>query len=823
VIEDQIQLLLTTNKLKVYMVKNYFKVAFRNLWRNKGFSAINIFGLAIGLAICLLITLFVVNELNYDKFNTKADRIYRVNSDFKVNGSIFYDPESPAPMAGTLVKEYSKIEDATRLLYKGKALVKKGDQTLTEPNVFYADANIFNIFTLPMIAGDPKTALVQPNSIVIAESIARKYFNSTDIIGKILHLDNTADYKITGVIKDMPAQSHLHFNILKSMSGYSDSRNTNWLNVNYLTYVLARNGTTQRELDNYLKTSTKKYAEPLLQGFIHTSIADLENKGDHFRFITIPLTKIHLYSDIAQEHEPSGNIQCVYIFIVIAIFILMIACVNFMNLSTARSAGRSKEVGVRKVLGSGRGNLISQFLVESVITSFMALALGLFIAAMLLPYFNQLAGKQITFGLISSAWLLPGLCLITLIVGLLAGSYPAFFLSAFQPIQVLKGKLASGFKGSMLRNGLVVFQFATVIILIIGTLVIYSQLNYIRNKDLGYNREQVLVLQNTYSLFQHAKSFKQDVLKLTGVKSGTVTPYLPTSQNSNTEVYGKDASLSPGHATALETWYIDEDYIPTLGMKMATGRNFTKGTLTDSSAVIINETAASMLGYNKDPLDKKIFRVGGIAMNIVGVVKDFNSGSLRNKVQPLVLRLSEQRGGMAFRIDTKNITALISQIETLYHGADANMNGQPFQYSFLDDDFNHLYQSEQNTGRIFMSFAFFAILIACLGLFGLVTYAAEQRTKEIGIRKVLGANVANIVVMLSNDFVKLVGIATLISFPVAWYAMNKWLQDFAYRTSINWWIFAAAGLLAVVITIITVSFRAIKAALTNPVISLRSE
>ncbi|MDB5135470.1 MAG: cell division protein FtsX [Mucilaginibacter sp.] len=664
---------------------------------------------------------------------------------------------------------------------------------------------------------------MQPHSLVISEYIAKKYFNSIDVIGKTLRLDNTDDYKITGVIKNMPPQSHLHFNLLKAMSGYADSRNTNWINVNYLTYLLVHKGTTQRDLDNYLSATTKKYAEPLLQSFIHTSIADLENKGDHFRFVTIPLTKIHLYSTLTQEQELSGNIQYVYMFIIIAVFILLVACINFMNLSTARSAGRSKEVGVRKVLGSSRGTLIYQFLIESILTSFIALVIALFIASLMLPYFNHLSDKEISLNLVSNTWLLPFSIIGTLVIGITAGAYPAFFLSAFQPIQVLKGKLASGFKGSWLRNSLVIFQFSTVIMLIVGTLVIYSQLNYIRNKKLGYNREQVLVLQNTYSLSQHANSFKQDVLKLAGVKSGTMTPYLPTSKNTNTEVYGKNAAMSPGQSTALETWYIDEDYIPTLGMEMAAGRSFTKGILTDSSAVIINETAARMLGYNKNPLDEKIFRGGGVSMNIIGVVKDFNSGSLRNKIEPLILRLSEQRGGMAFRIDTKNVPGLISQIQTLYHTADANMAGQPFIYSFLDDDFNHLYKSEQNTGKIFMSFAFFAILIACLGLFGLITYAAEQRTKEIGIRKVLGASVSSIVTMLTSDFLKLVGIAAVISFPITWWAMTRWLQDFAYRTSISWWVFAVAGLLAILITVVTVSFRAIKAALTNPVTSLRSE
>jgi putative ABC transport system permease protein len=807
------------------MFKNYFKIAFRNLWRNKGFSAINIFGLAIGLAVCLLITLFVVDELSYDQYNLNADRIYRVNSDFKVNGSLFNDRETPAPMAAALMKEYPQIEQATRLRENGKTLVKKDNQTLTEEGCFYADANLFKVFTLPFIAGDAKTALIQPHSLVISEAIAKKYFNSTDVIGKTLRLDNTDDYKITGVIENTPKQAHIHFNLVKAMSGWPDSRRTEWTNENYLTYLLTRKGTTQQDVDGYLKQVTKRYAEPELQHYIHSSIADLEGKGDHFRFVTLPIRKIHLYSTITNEVEPSGNIQYIYIFIIIAVFILLIACVNFMNLSTARSAGRAREVGVRKVLGSNRGTLIYQFLIESTLTSFIALSISLFLAALLLPYFNQLSGKQITLDLISTVWLAPALLAITIIIGLMAGLYPAFFMSAFQPIEVLKGKLASGFKGSWLRNSLVVFQFSTVIMLIVGTLVIYNQLNYIRNKKLGYNREQVLVLQNIYSLGQHAKSFKQDVLKLGGVQSGTMTSFLPTRMNNNTEVYSKDVTSASGQSTAIATWYVDEDYIPVLGMQMAKGRNFSKEMLTDSGGIIVNETAAALLGF-RDPLNKKIFKGSAeshTTLNIIGVVKDFNAGSLRSKIEPLLLRLGENRGAMEFRINTKNIPALISQIETLYHAADANMAGQPFSYSFMDDDFNHVYQSEQNTGKIFMSFAFFAILIACLGLFGLVTYAAEQRTKEIGIRKVLGASVANIVSMLSNDFLKLVGIAAVIAFPISWYAMNNWLQGFAYRTGISWWVFVSAALLAIVITLATVSFRAIKAALMNPVKSLKTE
>ncbi|AMR32654.1 cell division protein FtsX [Mucilaginibacter sp. PAMC 26640] len=807
------------------MLKNYFKIAARNLRRNKGFSAINIFGLAMGLAVCLLITLFVVDELSYDKFNLKSANIYRVYSDFKVNGSVFKAKDSPAPMAAVMMKEYPKIEQATRIIGGGRTLVQKGNETLTESGSFYGDANLFTVFTLPMIAGDAKTALVQPNSLVVSEAIAKKYFNTTDVIGKTLHLDNTNDYKITAVIKDMPAQSHVHFTMIRAMSGLDDSKRTEWTNVNFGTYILVRDGTTQQQLDGYLKQATKKYAEPELQTFIHTTIADLERKGDHFIYATTPLTSIHLQSPVSDEIEPSGNLQYVYIFVLIAVFILLIACINFMNLSTARSAGRAKEVGVRKVLGSGRMTLIYQFLTESTLTSFIALAIAIVFALVLLPYFNMLSGKQITVNFFANSWLLPSLLATTLIIGLLAGLYPAFFLSAFQPIQVLNGKIASGFKGSALRNGLVVFQFATVIMLIVGTLVIYSQLNYIRNVNLGYNREQVLIVKNTYSLFNHAKTFKEDVMQLQGVKSGTATEYLPTANNDQTEVYNLADGPNAGQSKGISTWPVDNAYIPTLGMKMLQGRNFSPEMITDSTAVIVNESAAALLGL-RHPIDKNIFRSGDSKRTphrIIGVVKDFNVGSLRAKVRPLMLRLKARYGSMAFRIDTKNVSGLLAQIEKLYHSADANMAGQPFEYSFMDDDFNHLYKSEQNTGKIFTSFAFFAIFIACLGLFGLVTYAAEQRTKEIGIRKVLGASVASIVTMLSNDFLKLIAIAAVIAFPVAWWAMNKWLQDFAYRIAIKWWVFVLAGAIAIVIALVTISYQSIKAALSNPVKSLKSE
>ncbi len=542
----------------------------------------------------------------------------------------------------------------------------------------------------------------------------------------------------------------------------------------------------------------------------------------------MPLTAIHLHSNKSYEFEANGNMSYVYIFSVIAIFILLIACVNFMNLSTARSANRAKEVGIRKVAGSLRSNLITQFLTESVLVSFFSLLLALGIAALLLPLFNQLAGKHMSVLTLFSSWLLPVLIALVFVVGCIAGSYPAFYLSSFQPVQVLKGSIAKGFKSSWLRSGLVVFQFFISIALIIGTIVIYNQLNYIRSREIGYNRDQVLVINGTYVLEKQLKTFRQEMLKISGVQSAAVAGSLPTETGYNQNGWFKDPTLDAKQVTIMTDFYGDQHYIPTLGMQMVKGRNFSLDFASDSTAIIVNETAAKLLGF-KEPLNEKMYRPGNYAsdgsfvpvtFHIIGVVKDFNFNSMHDKVGPLILELGENYGRIAMRINTKNIPALISQVEKTWN----NMApGQPFSYTFLDADFNKIYDAEQRTGKLFITFAVFAIFIACLGLFGLVTYAAEQRIKEIGIRKVLGASVGEIVTMISKDFVKLVLIAFVIAFPVGWWMMNKWLQGFAYRINISWWVFALAGALTIAIALITVSFQAIKAALANPAKSLRTE
>jgi putative ABC transport system permease protein len=807
------------------MIKNYFKVATRNLWKSKGFSAINIIGLAVGLATCILILLFVHDELSFDQFNKNADRIFRIDGDIQFAGGHFILAVTPDPLAESMKKDYPQVESAVRFRSYGGFLIKKENENIQEDNVIYADPTLFDVFTLPMISGNPKVALKDPKTVVLTKAMAMKYFNRTDIVGETLVINDTGNFKITGVIENIPAESHFRYDFFVSLSSSRESTRNNWLSNNFNTYLLLRPGTDPKAIESKFRDVVDKYIFPQAQQLLNVTKEDMLKSGNHVNYSLMPLLNIHLHSNKVAELGANSDIRYVYIFSVIAFFILMIACVNFMNLSTARSANRAREVGVRKVIGSLRSHLITQFLTESILITFLALLLSVLIVITLLPYFNQLSGKEIMLSSLPFSWLIPLMLLLTLVVGLLAGSYPAFFLSGFKPVEVLKGKLAAGFKSSWLRSSLVVFQFAISIMLIVGTVVIYNQLNYIRDKNLGYNRDQVLIIQNCYPLHEKAKIFKEEVLNLPGVQGATMTGYLPTGQYRSDSPLFEDATFDEKKAVSMQNWIVDEDYIPTLGMSMVKGRNFSKDFPTDSDAIIINEAAAKLLSF-EDPLNKNLYYLESIATkevsayNIIGVVKDFNFNSLREQVTPMVLFFTEEHGSLAVRVNTADVSHLIAQVQDKWK---AIATGQPFAYSFMDDDFNASYRAEQRMGKIFISFAVLAILIACLGLFGLVTYAAEQRTKEIGIRKVLGATVSNIVAMLSKDFLKLVIVAALIAFPLAWFGMNKWLQDFAYRVNISWSTFFIAALIAVAISLLTVSFHAIKAAVANPVKSLRTE
>ena len=807
------------------MFKNYLKTAFRNLAKNKFYTSINIIGLAVGLATCLLILLYVKDELSFDRYNTQADRIYRVNNEIKF-GNNYFDLAVCASLQGsTMVREMPQVAQYTRIRWYGSFLVKKGSENLQEGRVGYADSTLFDVFTLPVIAGNPKTALKEYHSLVITESIANKYFSSTDVVGKTMLINDTGNYKITAVIKDIPKQSHFNFDFFVPMMESSGSKDDNWLSENWNTYILLKPNADVRQVEAELNPFMDRHVGPQLNSIIHQTLDDFKKGGGFIRASLTPLTAIHLHSNKTAELDGNGDSERVYIFSGIAFLILLIACVNFMNLSTARSSNRAKEVGVRKVLGSLKTSLVQQFLTESLVISFIALGISLVITWLLLPYFNQLAGKDIHSDVLFHSGMLLWLIVLMLVVGLLAGSYPAFFLSSFQPIDVLKGKLAGGFKRSWLRSSLVVFQFFISIALIFGTVVIYGQLNYIHNKDIGFNRNQIITINHTDALGEQATTFRSELLQISGVQSATMSGFLPVNYNRNNNSYFTSQSLDPTTGMSMQSWVVDENYLPTLDIKLLQGRNFSPSFPTDSTAIIVNEAAANFLGGN-NLLNKKLYSINDIKTktlnenHIIGVIRNFNFSSLRDVVSPLALFLGKNNGNVSIRIRSTNLPDVIAQIKNKWKAISPS---QPFDYSFMDEDFNKLYTTEQRTGQICITFAILAIVIACLGLFGLVTYAAEQRLKEIGIRKVLGANVLNIVSMISKDFMKLIGLASLIAFPLAWWAMSKWLQDFAYRIGISWWAFVLAGVITLLIALLTICFQAIKAAVANPVNSLRSE
>jgi len=809
------------------MFKNYFKVAIRNLWKNKTFSFINIFGLAIGLSCFLLIAVYVMDELSYDRFHKAANRIYRINSDIRFGGNELKLTQTSDMMGSALKKDYPEVEQYTRIFVNnGNKLIKKGSEYINEVNVGHVDSTFFDVFTVPAIAGNTKTALFEPNTVVVTEAAAKKYFSSTDVVGKTIETNDNGStvYKITAVVEDLQQNSHFDFDFFFSMKNV-DYQWGQYLSHNFHTYLLLKEGTDAESFEKKFSQYIDKYVMPQAKQYMQiNSIEELEKAGNKLVYSLIPLTDIHLRSQQNFEMTPTGNIQYVYIFSAVAIFILLIACINFMNLTTARSANRAREVGIRKVLGTERRNLIAQFLSESTLMALLSLIIAMIITYFTLPLFNDVDAKSMSVEVLFSPLILPLLIALPIVVGLMAGSYPAFYLSSFNPITVLKGKLSSGSSGSRFRSVLVVFQFATSIILIIGTIVIYLQLNYIRNKNLGFNKDQVLVVNDAYALNDKINAFKNDVLQMPGVVSGTISGFLPVTNSSrNDNSYSKEAVMDAKTGFNMQSWNIDYDYIKTMGMEIIKGRNFSKDFGSDSSGVIINETTAKFLGYD-DPIGKQIYKsTDGDApevYTVIGVVKNFNYESVKKDISSLGFFLGNNIGLASFKVKADNIPSLVKNIESKWKTMAA---GMPFSYRFLDESFDEMYRSEQRVGKIALSFSVLAILIACLGLFGLAAYIAEQRTKEIGIRKVLGASVGGIVQLLSKDFLKLVIISFVIASPLAWWAMNQWLQDFVYRVDLAWWIFLLAGGIALFIALSTISFQAIRAALTNPVKNLRTE
>ncbi len=808
------------------MFRNYITIAVRNLLKYKFYSILNVSGLAIGIATCLLILLFVQNELSYDKYNENADRIVRVVADFELGGNKFQAPSLGAPTGPSILADYPEVENQVRLRTGGNWFVKYGENTFKEDFVVFADSTFFSVFTIPLIKGNPEKVLTAPSSMVISKKMAEKYFGDEDPVGKTMRFDDREDYQVTGIFDKIPTNSHYKAEFIISLAGSRRSEEQFWLgNMQYVTYLLMNENADYKSLEAKFPGMIQKYIGPEIQKFLGKSLEEFEKGGGKTGFYLQPLTDIHLYSDLMDEIQPNSDIKYVIIFSAIALFILIIACINFMNLSTATSAGRAREVGIKKVLGSERRSLITQFLTESVVISVVATLLALIIVTFSLPYFNNLAGKELEFSILSNSQLLIGIISITLFIGVLAGSYPALFISAFRPVEVLKGKLKMGAKSGFLRSSLVVFQFSASIIMIICTTVVYNQLNYIQNKKLGFNKEQVLIINDAYILGDQVESFKEEVLQNTNVVSGTVSSFLPTESWRSGNGTFKDGVPDEKNITVMQSWRVDYDYVETLGMDIIEGRNFSKEFGSDSSAVILNETAAKFFGW-EDPLGKIVGQFDSnedatiVKYNVIGIVKNFHFESLRNTVGPVLFFLDRSTSKVAFRINTENTIQLISFVKERWNEF---APGQPFDYTFMDEEFTSMYNAEERIGKIFSVFAFLAILIGCLGLFGLAAFTAQQRTKEIGVRKVMGASVGGIVVLLSKEFVKLILVSFVIAAPVAYHYMNGWLEDFAFRTDVGLLTLAFAGLAALFIAILTVSYHAIKIAITNPIKSLRYE
>lgn len=803
------------------MIKNYFIIAWRNLKKNKIFSVINILGFAIGLTCFTFIVAYVYNELSYDTYPGEAKNIYRLNLSVVGNGDVAVYPDVDVAVGPGIKNAFPEVKAFARI-YHAMDFVKYKDTQFKE-DLAFADSNFLELFSIPFIAGNAATAMVDPNSIVISKKFADKYFSNENPIGKSLVIGaRQAPYKVTGVIKQVPENSHFHYDAFLSMSTRKYT-NLTWSNLGMYTYLLLNKNADAKKLEARFPKLVAKYVVPEIQHDMGVSLAEAQKSVNTFRFWLMPLTSIHLYSHTKYELEANGDIKYVYIFSVLAVFVLLLACVNFTNLSAAASIKRSREVGIRKVLGSIRKQLIWQFLSESLLFTFFAMLIAYVLVFLLLPYFNQLANKNLEINFFLRYQTIVAILSVSLFAGFLAGIYPAFFLSAFNTIKVLKGSsLADRPQRKPLRSSLIVFQFVVSIALIIATIVISEQLSYMQSKKLGYDKEQVLFLPDARLLGKDQQAFKQQVQQESRVAYVSMSRSVPGGNiMDGTEVYPKNEN-SNGTEIHANISHVDYDYLRTLGIQLLRGRNFSPEYSTDSSsAIIINEAAVRQLGWNiNNAVGKTIVRSGQQQLSVIGVVADFNYASVKQEVAPMILMLGNNWGGLIIKTKTSDIKNFLSDLQRKW--AAFNPPG-PLEYSFLDQTFASLYVAEQRTQQIFSVFTILAIIIASLGLFGLSAFVIRQRSKEIGIRKVLGASVRQVFLIVSKEFLLLVTIAFLISVPVSWWAMTNWLQGFAYRIDIGVGVFLIAGATVISVTLLTISFQAIRAAIANPVKSLRSE
>lgn len=811
------------------MLKNYLKVAWRSLLKNKGFTIINIVGLSFGVAACILISIYIVHENSYDKFVANSSNIYRMINRDIIDGRIDDGVHFSANTASTVLNDFPEVENAGRLMDNGlfygagsNEIRIDGRQMQNHEEGFtYADQSVIDIMDIQMIHGEASSALDEPNTIVISKMISEKYFGSANPVGSVIYLNGNNDqpFRITGVMGDFPSNSHLDYEFLITLKGveFGEGEQTRWVQSNYYTYLVLKENTDVASFENKMSNSIiTNYLVPAYKAGGYAVPEDLREKF----FIKLQLlTDINLYSGtIDFEASYRNDIKIIWIFGIVALFILIIASINFVNLSTAKSANRAKEVGIRKVVGAPKRYLIGQFLTESVLLSIISFVVGLALAWLMMPIFRNISGKALNLPF-SSPVFIPILLASALAVGILAGLYPSFYLSKFRPVSVLKGKLGSGSKSSAIRSGLVVFQFTVSIILIIGTLIVNQQMDFILNSKIGFEKEQVIQVYGTNMLGDRVSTFKDELKKMNGVSNATIGDFLPiegAKRDGNSFVNeGRD---NIDETVGGQAWVIDEDYLETMGMNLVEGRNFSIDKISDDESIVINQTMAKKLNLD-NPVGKKISRYGRL-YQVIGVVEDFNFNSLKQEVQPLCFFRGLSPSIISLKVDTGDMASLLKEVENKWNEFSPNM---AFRYAFMNDSFAKMYDNVSRIRTIFLSFSVLAILVACLGLFALSAFMVEQRKKEISIRMVLGASFKNIYSLLSINFLRLVGVSIIMAVPVGWYVMNRWLEDFAYKTGLDWTTFIMAGLIALVIAILTISYQSISAALIQPLKSLRAE
>ncbi|WP_268035327.1 ABC transporter permease [Algoriphagus sp. PAP.12] len=818
------------------MLKTYIKIAWRNLKKNKLVSLINILGLSLGLATCLVISLYVIEEFSYDRFYEDSDRIFRVNLEAKIGNELLDEASVMAPLATTLKEEVSGVEDATRVIkLSSETKINLDNQVIRKGTTAIVDPNFFQVFSLPFVKGNSATALNTPNSIVLTEEQAKALFGESDPINQVIQLEDigyhhmeynnlSGEYLVTGVIQDIPSNSHFHFDMFISMLGSPDSKNQSWLSGSYVTYVRLNEAIKADQIDENLLAISRKYMEGQMQQGMGMSFDEFFAKGNFVYLKLQNLKDIHLNSKYNGhgDFQAGGDMQTVMIYCAIAAFMLLIACINFMNLSTAGASQRLKEIGVRKVMGSDKQQLIYQFLSESFLAICLAMILAFVMASIAVPFFNDFSDKSLTVLSLLDPLFLGIIGLLILLVTLMAGGYPAFFLSSFKPIESLR-KRAFGSNKSSFRSGLVVFQFAVSVALIIATLVVSQQMKFIQDKDIGYDREQLVVLRDAGLLGEHLEVFMNELRSDPRISHLTNSAFIPSGPT-DTNVQNLVSKDDPTQTTRMMQYGIDEAYISTLGMELISGRNFSSGRGNEKNNIILNETAVKELGITEDPVGA-VFEImtdnqgGREDVQVIGVVKDFVAKSLREPIKPLMMVYNPYYS-LILKVDRAELQPLLQDIETTWNGFDI---GEAFHYAFLDELYNETYIQEAKMGSFLMVLALMTIFVACLGLFGLVTFTAEQRVKEIGVRKVLGATVNQVVGLLAKDFIKLIVISLVIAIPLGKYLMDLWLADFAYHVEISWWVFALASLIAIAIAFATISLRSVRAALMNPVDSLKSE